>query len=266
MALCAGFAGGCLSPLSYDSRLSYADHYKEHFIIPWTQAQVSSNEPMLSSDKSNCVYLRRRLHLIGQNLSLRIRGEDDRAILAFDPVVANDTDDSDNFACFAITCPMRYRHEGWRSEKACLREIELRSATHDPKYCEFCKRCLGDTLANGQRLRKLRKCGGCRWARYCGTACQRAHWRRHKERCCPGLIFEQSGIVGIGPTEPSRPPNASQADHIYCDICEILLQNSRQYAAHLRGYKHNKKIARASDASSSSTLAIAFPRVQEPVP
>ena len=187
-------------------------------------------------------------------------------MLAYDPVIANDCNVSDNFAYFTTTCPKRYRHVGWMSEQACMREIELINATHDPKYCEFCKRCIGDTLPNGKRLRKLRKCGGCRWARYCSTACQRHHWSHHKEKCCPGLIFEQSGMFGFGPTQPSPPPYASPADHIYCDICSMWLNNHRQHAEHLCRKKHIQNLARASSASSSNTLAIAFPRVQSSVP
>ena len=169
---------------------------EEHFI--------HIDRPSMSLCEANCAYL---------DLSPRTGGELDRVRLAFDTVAASGDDDSDNFDCFATTCPMRYRHEGWRREKACVREIEFRSATYDPKYCEFCGRCIGDTLANGQPLRKLRKCSGCHRVRYCGTACQRAHWIRHKERCCP----EELVIVGIGPTEPTAPPHPSPADHIYYD-------------------------------------------------
>ena len=55
---------------------------------------------------------------------------------------------------------------------------------------------------------KLMRCGTCKAARYCGAACQSAHWPQHKIVCQSGHIAKgtgvaaRDGIVGDG----SRPP------------------------------------------------------------
>ena len=32
-------------------------------------------------------------------------------------------------------------------------------------------------------LPKMKKCGGCRLVHYCGSLCQKAHWKAHKKEC-----------------------------------------------------------------------------------
>jgi hypothetical protein len=34
-----------------------------------------------------------------------------------------------------------------------------------------------------EETRKLKTCERCRTARYCGYACQKAHWKTHKRKC-----------------------------------------------------------------------------------
>ena len=63
----------------------------------------------------------------------------------------------------------------------------LRDATHDLKTCAYCL----------QEKPKMKKCAGCRWARYCNRGCQRAHWLLHRQTCCPDhcLPIGQLGIL-----------------------------------------------------------------------
>lgn len=44
-----------------------------------------------------------------------------------------------------------------------------------------CAQC--GTTAKAAQIDKLRKCSGCHSVRYCGTACQRKHWKTHKATC-----------------------------------------------------------------------------------
>jgi hypothetical protein len=49
------------------------------------------------------------------------------------------------------------------------------------RTARVCSECgiTADMVLSG----KLQECGGCGTARYCGTACQRAHWPAHKPTC-----------------------------------------------------------------------------------
>ena len=51
----------------------------------------------------------------------------------------------------------------------------LYNATDDLRLCAHC----------GKRARKMQRCTGCRWARYCSRTCQKAEWCRHEYECCP---------------------------------------------------------------------------------
>ncbi len=45
-----------------------------------------------------------------------------------------------------------------------------------------CLRCGAAAAADGGRLKR---CGACKRAAYCSTACQAAHWREHRPECGP---------------------------------------------------------------------------------
>ena len=51
----------------------------------------------------------------------------------------------------------------------------LRDATQDLKTCAYCF----------SKQPKMKRCVGCRWALYCNRGCQTAHWRAHRQMCCP---------------------------------------------------------------------------------
>ncbi len=44
------------------------------------------------------------------------------------------------------------------------------------RFCAVCFRAAGDGAA-------LRRCGKCKWVRYCSTACQHADWPLHRREC-----------------------------------------------------------------------------------
>lgn len=48
-----------------------------------------------------------------------------------------------------------------------------------PPPPDVCARCGASAVAD----KKLLTCGRCKTARYCGAACQKAHWPAHKEGC-----------------------------------------------------------------------------------
>jgi hypothetical protein len=62
----------------------------------------------------------------------------------------------------------------------------IRDATQDPRVCTTC----------GREAPKMKKCSGCRWARYCDTGCQKSHWRIHKPHCDPDWCLP-TGTTGI---------------------------------------------------------------------
>ena len=58
-----------------------------------------------------------------------------------------------------------------------VRDAAVAVAPHAPETTTAaCAAC-------GEMLRKIRRCGRCRAACYCGNACQRTHWQQHKPRC-----------------------------------------------------------------------------------
>jgi hypothetical protein len=59
----------------------------------------------------------------------------------------------------------------------------LCNATNDLLLCAHC----------GKRAPTMKRCSGCRWARYCNRECQRANWLTHRDECCP----DRSLPVGI---------------------------------------------------------------------
>ena len=47
----------------------------------------------------------------------------------------------------------------------------------------------------------MQSCAGCRFARYCSVACQRADWRRHKPECrqiCASAAYNHRVRRGLG--------------------------------------------------------------------
>ena len=54
-------------------------------------------------------------------------------------------------------------------------DVDRRDAAHDLKTCAYCF----------SQQPKMKKCTGCRWARYCNRRCQTAHWRAHRLMCRP---------------------------------------------------------------------------------
>ncbi|KAG5175977.1 hypothetical protein JKP88DRAFT_249784 [Tribonema minus] len=68
-----------------------------------------------------------------------------------------------------------------------------------PLYCANC--CTVPTAA----ALNLKSCGRCRCVRYCGAACQRAHYARHHKRVCrrfAALVSERGGSGGAGGAAP----------------------------------------------------------------
>lgn len=59
-------------------------------------------------------------------------------------------------------------------------ESRLTTSESVLKACAHC--------ANAREVTKTRKCGRCLSVRYCGTACQHAHWPHHKKKCHPPRI------------------------------------------------------------------------------
>jgi len=49
------------------------------------------------------------------------------------------------------------------------------NTTDDLRTCVQC----------GKMRPKMRRCSGCKWARYCDRVCQQANWRTHRTECCP---------------------------------------------------------------------------------
>ena len=60
----------------------------------------------------------------------------------------------------------------------------LRNGTHDKKQCFMC----------GTEADTMKRCAGCRWARYCSEACQKEHWKSHKIACDPDSGIAPGGI------------------------------------------------------------------------
>ena len=47
-----------------------------------------------------------------------------------------------------------------------------------------CSDCRCTSLSGvSEDLMKTQRCRACRWAAYCGPACQKAHWPAHKASC-----------------------------------------------------------------------------------
>lgn len=73
------------------------------------------------------------------------------------------------------------------------REIDLRPVVsmESPWPSRICANC-GIVPKNGRRAPKFKHCGGCRVVAYCGTDCQRAHWRStHRAHCNKSGTFEE---------------------------------------------------------------------------
>ena len=63
-------------------------------------------------------------------------------------------------------------------------------------------------------------CGSCRCIRYCGRACQRAHWAKHKATCKALSAHKASCEVALSVVEP-----AYWMDKVpeKCDMCEARI-------------------------------------------
>ena len=79
----------------------------------------------------------------------------------------------------------------------------VRDATNDLKVCQQC----------GKKATRMKKCSGCRWARYCGPRCQLENWSVHKAECCPdkalltgtnGIHFDINWTEGLAPNTGSN--------------------------------------------------------------
>lgn len=67
--------------------------------------------------------------------------------------------------------------------------------SHPDNHCAACKKSV-------QSEAELKMCQGCRGARYCSEACQRAHWHKHGPACGPK---PQQGIgAEVGATDEWR--------------------------------------------------------------
>jgi len=90
----------------------------------------------------------------------------------------------------------------------------IRDATGDLKIC---------TLCGAQNLH-MRRCSGCRWARYCSRACAENDWSWHKEACSPDerLPVNVEGIMlhGFG-GDPDTPPELPEVNFRICAFCDI---------------------------------------------
>ena len=60
----------------------------------------------------------------------------------------------------------------------------LRNATADKKKCFAC----------GIEAKRMPKCSGCYWARYCSRVCQKEDWKLHKNMCDPDAGVQPGGI------------------------------------------------------------------------
>ena len=95
--------------------------------------------------------------------------------------------------------------------------IPFCNATNDLRICVQC----------GQMAPKMKRCTGCKRARYCDRECQKANWLTHRSECCPdrclpaGIrtipypILAQAASRLIGPclsefTVGWLPPNGDQ--------------------------------------------------------
>ena len=63
----------------------------------------------------------------------------------------------------------------------------LRDATQDLKTCAYCF----------SKQPKMKRCVGCRWARYCNRGCQTAHWRAHRQMCCPWPYLSEGAVATV---------------------------------------------------------------------
>ena len=93
--------------------------------------------------------------------------------------LAERTMDSRAFRHELLLRILRARHTGRAYEP-------LRNGTEDLRVCASCQR----TAAS------MKRCGGCRWAKYCDAGCQHRDWPHHKSRCDPDYCLPE-GTMGI---------------------------------------------------------------------
>ena len=72
-------------------------------------------------------------------------------------------------------------------------EVDRRDAAQDLKTCDYCF----------SKQPKMKKCSGCRWARYCNRGCQTAHWRAHRLMCRPWPYLSEGAVATL--TEGDEP-------------------------------------------------------------
>jgi hypothetical protein len=98
------------------------------------------------------------------------------------------------------------KRECYLGDSSHLQEISQQLQAAGSALCSFAVPCLCNNPAcsNMAGLTELGLvsgrsciCGGCRVARYCGRACQRAAWKQHKPLCAglAGLAAAASGAV-----------------------------------------------------------------------
>ena len=70
----------------------------------------------------------------------------------------------------------------------------LRDAAQDLKTCAYCF----------SKQPKMKKCTGCRWARYCNRGCQTAHWQAHRPMCRPWPYLSEGAVATVTEADELR--------------------------------------------------------------
>ena len=93
-------------------------------------------------------------------------------------------------------------------ELAAMTPDEMREwdRSHLDNHCAACKKAV-------QSPAELKMCQGCKGARYCSGACQRAHWSDHGPACGPKPTLVQGPVPsGIGAEVATGPRTSMPAD------------------------------------------------------
>ena len=137
--------------------------------------------------------------------------------------------------------------------------IPFCNATNDLRICVQC----------GQMAPKMKRCTGCKWARYCDRECQKENWLTHRSECCPDrclpagvrtipypiLAQAASRLTGYRPTVTSmrsppggyRPTATSNSpDFVYLTISFRKLVLTRNTVRCWRHHAENQRGLRCS--------------------